>query len=80
MALSTIGCFSQASFRFLRALARHNEREWFLAHKTEFDMYLRQLRLQLIADLAGPLLTHALDVVPTDRLWVNPDCGLKTRG
>jgi 5-methyltetrahydropteroyltriglutamate--homocysteine methyltransferase len=27
----------------------------------------------------GPLLRRALDVVPSDRLWVNPDCGLKTR-
>ena len=26
------------------------------------------------------LLTAALEVVPVDRLWVNPDCGLKTRG
>ena len=25
------------------------------------------------------LLTRALAVVPADRLWVNPDCGLKTR-
>lgn len=26
------------------------------------------------------LLRRALDVVPAERLWVNPDCGLKTRG
>lgn len=26
------------------------------------------------------LLTRALDVLGPDRLWVNPDCGLKTRG
>ena len=26
------------------------------------------------------LLTKALDVIPAQRLWVNPDCGLKTRG
>ncbi|WP_419785489.1 5-methyltetrahydropteroyltriglutamate--homocysteine S-methyltransferase [Pseudodesulfovibrio sp.] len=25
------------------------------------------------------LLQHALKVIPADRLWVNPDCGLKTR-
>jgi 5-methyltetrahydropteroyltriglutamate--homocysteine methyltransferase len=25
------------------------------------------------------LLKQALDVLPADRLWVNPDCGLKTR-
>ena len=26
------------------------------------------------------LLRRAADVIPADRLWVNPDCGLKTRG
>ncbi|MDN5852250.1 MAG: 5-methyltetrahydropteroyltriglutamate--homocysteine S-methyltransferase [Actinomycetia bacterium] len=26
------------------------------------------------------LLTAALDVLPAERLWINPDCGLKTRG
>ena len=26
------------------------------------------------------LLIKALDVIPAERLWVNPDCGLKTRG
>ena len=26
------------------------------------------------------LLRKALDVIPAARLWVNPDCGLKTRG
>ncbi|GAA0731169.1 hypothetical protein Drose_26510 [Dactylosporangium roseum] len=25
-------------------------------------------------------LRRAVAVVPADRLWVNPDCGLKTRG
>jgi 5-methyltetrahydropteroyltriglutamate--homocysteine methyltransferase len=25
------------------------------------------------------LLKHAVDVLPVERLWVNPDCGLKTR-
>ncbi|MFC4063096.1 5-methyltetrahydropteroyltriglutamate--homocysteine S-methyltransferase [Planomonospora corallina] len=28
---------------------------------------------------AGELLEAALRVLPADRLWVNPDCGLKTR-
>ena len=26
------------------------------------------------------LLRKAALVIPRDRLWVNPDCGLKTRG
>ncbi|RZQ65723.1 5-methyltetrahydropteroyltriglutamate--homocysteine S-methyltransferase [Amycolatopsis suaedae] len=31
-------------------------------------------------DEVSALLRKALDAVPADRLWVNPDCGLKTRG
>lgn len=26
------------------------------------------------------LLRKAVGVIPAERLWVNPDCGLKTRG
>jgi 5-methyltetrahydropteroyltriglutamate--homocysteine methyltransferase len=26
------------------------------------------------------LLERAMQVIPVERLWVNPDCGLKTRG
>jgi 5-methyltetrahydropteroyltriglutamate--homocysteine methyltransferase len=26
------------------------------------------------------LLERAVDALPPERLWVNPDCGLKTRG
>ncbi|MET9294085.1 5-methyltetrahydropteroyltriglutamate--homocysteine S-methyltransferase [Streptomyces sp. NPDC003077] len=28
----------------------------------------------------GALLRKALEAIPAERLWVNPDCGLKTRG
>ncbi|MBB5790845.1 5-methyltetrahydropteroyltriglutamate--homocysteine S-methyltransferase [Jiangella mangrovi] len=31
------------------------------------------------ADEVEALLRRALDAIPGDRLWVNPDCGLKTR-
>lgn len=31
------------------------------------------------ADEMKELLQKALEVIPKDRLWVNPDCGLKTR-
>ena len=31
------------------------------------------------AEMAG-LLRRALGRVPAERLWLNPDCGLKTRG
>lgn len=32
------------------------------------------------AEEMASLLKEALDVIPAQRLWVNPDCGLKTRG
>ena len=25
-------------------------------------------------------MTRALEVLPLENLWINPDCGLKTRG
>ncbi|MDT0456957.1 5-methyltetrahydropteroyltriglutamate--homocysteine S-methyltransferase [Streptomyces sp. DSM 41527] len=32
------------------------------------------------ADEATALLRKGLEAIPAERLWVNPDCGLKTRG
>ncbi|MGI5441656.1 5-methyltetrahydropteroyltriglutamate--homocysteine S-methyltransferase [Streptomyces shenzhenensis] len=32
------------------------------------------------AEEAASLLRTGLDAIPAERLWVNPDCGLKTRG
>ncbi|HUP95467.1 MAG TPA: 5-methyltetrahydropteroyltriglutamate--homocysteine S-methyltransferase [Burkholderiales bacterium] len=36
-------------------------------------------RVPSIEDMLA-LLRRAADVIPLERLWVNPDCGLKTRG
>jgi 5-methyltetrahydropteroyltriglutamate--homocysteine methyltransferase len=35
-------------------------------------------RVPSVAEIAD-LIERALDSVPRDRLWINPDCGLKTR-
>ena len=43
--------FSDASFKFLRGLARHNNREWFLAHKADYDTHVRQPFQKLLTDL-----------------------------
>ncbi|MDF3288811.1 hypothetical protein [Streptomyces silvisoli] len=32
------------------------------------------------AQEAAALLRTALKAIPAERLWVNPDCGLKSRG
>jgi uncharacterized protein (TIGR02453 family) len=43
--------FSEKTFKFQRALARNNNREWFNAHKTEYEEHLKQPFLHLIGDL-----------------------------
>ena len=48
--------FSDRTFKFLRALARNNEREWFQAHKDDYEAQLRQPFLRLIADLQPDIL------------------------
>jgi uncharacterized protein (TIGR02453 family) len=47
--------FSERSFKFMRSLARHNEREWFHAHKQDYEQHVRAPFLALIADLAPAL-------------------------
>jgi len=47
--------FSDASFKFLRALARHNEREWFHAHKADYESHVRGPFLRLLTDLQPAL-------------------------
>ena len=44
--------FSQDTFKFLRGLKRNNERAWFLAHKGNYEEFVRQPMLRFIADLA----------------------------
>ena len=47
--------FTDKSLRFLRALARHNERAWFLARKEDYETHVRQPFQRLLDDLQGPL-------------------------
>lgn len=47
--------FSKATFTFLRALARNNNRAWFQAHNQAYERDVRDPFLALIADLQTPL-------------------------
>ena len=47
--------FTAASLRFLRDLARNNNRSWFSENKTRYERVARDPFLRLIADLADPL-------------------------
>ncbi|MDR1075853.1 MAG: DUF2461 domain-containing protein [Xanthomonadaceae bacterium] len=47
--------FTQASLKFLRGLARNNERSWFHTHKPEYEAHVRQPFQRLLADLQPDL-------------------------
>ena len=47
--------FTPATFRFLRRLERNNNRDWFHAHKDDYERHVREPFLQLIADMQAPL-------------------------
>jgi uncharacterized protein (TIGR02453 family) len=50
-----VNYFDKHSFKFLRDLARHNERAWFHANKARYEAAVRDPFLALIGDLAEPL-------------------------
>lgn len=47
--------FSDKSFKFLRGLARNNERAWFQAHKADYEAHVREPFQRLLGDLQPPL-------------------------
>lgn len=47
--------FSERSLKFMRALARHNDREWFHAHKQDYEQHVRGPFLALLTDLQPAL-------------------------
>ena len=55
MAAGRPAYFDAATFKFLRALARNNRREWFLAHKSDYEELVKAPCLRLVGDLAAPL-------------------------
>jgi uncharacterized protein (TIGR02453 family) len=55
--------FPPEALKFLRGLKRNNRREWFLAHRDEYDTYVRGPMLELIERLAGDLREFAPEIV-----------------
>ena len=47
--------FSPELFKFLKDLARNNDRDWFAANKDRFESVVRDPFLRFIADFAAPL-------------------------
>ena len=52
--------FTDKTFRFLRTLARNNEREWFHAHKPDYEAHVREPFQRLLIDLQPDLATVSL--------------------
>lgn len=47
--------FTDKSLKFLRGLARHNERAWFQAHRDDYERQVREPFQRLLVDLQAPL-------------------------
>lgn len=55
--------FDAAALRFLRGLKRRNEREWFEAHRAEYDQFVRTPMRALIEELDVHLAAHVPELV-----------------
>jgi uncharacterized protein (TIGR02453 family) len=55
--------FRPAAMTFLRSLARHNEREWFLSHRETYDAELRDPLAALVEEMDVRLAELAPEIV-----------------
>jgi uncharacterized protein (TIGR02453 family) len=59
--------FTPDLFRFLTRLKRNNNRDWFLAHRDEFENYARQPVLRFITEFAAPLYEMSSHLIADPR-------------
>jgi uncharacterized protein (TIGR02453 family) len=55
--------FPPQAMRFLRGLKRNNRRDWFLAHRGEYESYVRAPMVELIERLSADLRAFAPEIV-----------------
>ena len=60
--------FTRETLRFLRALERHNDREWFRARKEEYERNVRRPMIDLIAQLATDFPRFAPEMVANPKM------------
>jgi len=58
--------FTNKTFSFLSSLAENNTREWFAAHKQDYENYVREPALDFISDMAEtmPLISPHFRALP----------------
>lgn len=59
--------FSADALRFLRALKRNNRREWFNAHRDEYEVHVRQTMISIVERLADDLRDFAPEIVASPK-------------
>ena len=60
--------FPAETLRFLRALKRNNRREWFNAHRDDYEAYVRQPMTAIVERLAVDLRAFAPELVATPKV------------
>jgi uncharacterized protein (TIGR02453 family) len=59
--------FTSHTLRFLRALKRNNRREWFQAHRDDYETHVRQPMTAIVAALADDFRTFAPDIIASPK-------------
>jgi uncharacterized protein (TIGR02453 family) len=60
--------FTPATLKFLRALKRNNRRDWFNAHKDDYEHHVRQPMAAIVERLADDLRGFAPEIVASPKL------------
>jgi uncharacterized protein (TIGR02453 family) len=60
--------FSAETLRFLRALKRNNRREWFNAHRDDYEMHVRQPMTAVVERLAEDFRAFAPELVASPKV------------
>jgi uncharacterized protein (TIGR02453 family) len=59
--------FPPEGLRFLKSLKRNNNRDWFAAHKTEYESFVRTPMIELVESLATEFARFAPDILSTPK-------------
>jgi uncharacterized protein (TIGR02453 family) len=62
--------FPAETLRFLRALKRNNRREWFNAHRDDYEAYVRQPMTAIVERLAVDLRAFAPELVASPKVSI----------
>jgi uncharacterized protein (TIGR02453 family) len=62
--------FTPATLKFLRALKRNNRRDWFNAHRDDYEAHVRQPMTSIVERLASDVRGFAPEIVASPKLSI----------